>query len=151
MDDSGAIERLMFSYAECLDAGDLEGVADLFSDAAFGGPDDRHLVVGRDAVLALLRSTVRIHPDGTPRTAHVTTNVAVEIANGSAAARSRFTVLQAADGLLLQPIIAGRYHDRFGQTEGRWRFLERRVLTDLVGDVSHHMLIDPALLGLRSD
>jgi hypothetical protein len=43
-------------------------------------------------------------------------------------------------GLPLQPILAGRYHDRFVRTEGVWRFSERRYLIDLVGDVSHHML-----------
>jgi hypothetical protein len=127
----------------------LEGVADLFADAAFGGPDDAGLAVGRSAVLAILTSTVRIHPDGTPRTAHLTTNVAVEMGSGRASARSRFTVLQAVDGLPLQPIIAGRYRDRFVEGEGRWRFLERRVLTDLIGDVRQHLLIDPAVLGLR--
>lgn len=145
MDDPRVIERLIFSYAERLDAGDLEGVADLFSDAVFGGPGDRGTVAGRDAVLALLTSTVRIHADGTPRTAHVTTNVAVDVGSASATARSRFTVLQAVDGLALQPIIAGRYHDRFSQIEGQWRFAERRILTDLVGDLSMHLLTDRSL------
>jgi hypothetical protein len=150
MDNSRVIERLIFAYAELLDAGDLEGVADLFAGAEFGGPDDAGVVVGREAVLAVLTSTVRIHPDGTPRTAHVTTNVSVEMVKGAAVAHSRFTVLQAADGLALQPIIAGRYRDRFVEVEGRWSFAERRIFTDLVGDVHQHLLVDPAVLGLRA-
>jgi hypothetical protein len=150
MEASRVIERLIFSYAELLDAGDLEGVADLFASATFGGPDDATVVAGRDAVLAVLTSTVRIHSDGTPRTAHVTTNVSVEMGVGEAAARSRFMVLQAADGLVLQPIVAGRYLDRFAVVEGRWAFLERRILTDLVGDVRQHLLINPAALGRRA-
>ena len=142
MDDYRAIERLIFSYAEFLDAGNLAGVADLFEDAAFGGPDDAGLVVGRQAVLAVLTSTVRIHSDGTPRTAHVTTNVVVDVGDSVATARSRFTVLQAADGLALQVIVAGRYRDRFAEQEG--------FFTDLVGDVSQHLLIDRAALRRRS-
>jgi hypothetical protein len=48
-------------------------------------------------------------------------------------------VLQALPGLALQPIVSGRYLDRFERREGRWRFLERRVRTDLLGDVSRHL------------
>ncbi len=72
----------------------------------------------------------------------MTTNLILDVddANGTATARSYWTVLQAAPGLPLQPILAGRYHDRFRRRNGRWSFSERRYLVDLVGDVSRHML-----------
>ena len=38
-----------------------------------------------------------------------------------------------------QPIVSGRYQDRFERRGGQWRFVERRVRTDLVGDVSRHL------------
>jgi hypothetical protein len=41
--------------------------------------------------------------------------------------------------LALQPIASGRYHDRFERRGGRWRLVERRVRTDLVGDVTRHL------------
>jgi hypothetical protein len=47
--------------------------------------------------------------------------------------------LQALPDLALQPIVSGRYYDRFERHEGQWRFVERRVQTDLVGDVSRHL------------
>jgi hypothetical protein len=50
-----------------------------------------------------------------------------------------FTVLQALPDLILQPIAAGRYNDRFERHGGRWRFTQRRVHVDLVGDVSRHL------------
>ncbi|WP_232232790.1 MULTISPECIES: nuclear transport factor 2 family protein [Actinomycetes] len=53
--------------------------------------------------------------------------------------RSYFTVLQAVSGLALQPIIAGRYRDRFTRTADGWQFAERVVTIDLVGDVSGHL------------
>jgi hypothetical protein len=34
---------------------------------------------------------------------------------------------------------SGRYLDRFERRAGQWRFVERRVRTDLVGDVSRHL------------
>jgi 3-phenylpropionate/cinnamic acid dioxygenase small subunit len=142
MDSPREIERLLYTYAERLDAGDFEGVAALFAHAdlgAEGGP----AVHGRDAVLAMYRASVRLHADGTPRTRHVTTNVVVDVdeAAGTASARSCFTVFQQLDDFPLQAIIVGRYRDRFARTDGAWHFAERRMLLDLRGDLSRHLLI----------
>jgi hypothetical protein len=43
---------------------------------------------------------------------------------------------------MLQPIVDGRYHDTFERQQGTWRFSERRFLVDLVGDTSHHLLVE---------
>jgi 3-phenylpropionate/cinnamic acid dioxygenase small subunit len=133
------IAALVYGYAERIDAGDLEGVAALFADATYGaagGPERQ----GAAAVLDAIRRVVILH-DGVPRTRHVVTNLVVEVDEGAgtAAARSYFTVLQATRTLPLQPILAGRYHDRFRYAGGIWRFAERRIHVDLVGDVSQHM------------
>ena len=111
----------------------------LLADATFIGAAGR--VSGRDAIEKMLRDSLIVYDDGTPRTKHVTTNIAIEIdeETGRAASRSYFTALQALPGLALQPIVSGRYQDRFARREGRWRFVERRVRTDLVGDVSRHL------------
>lgn len=143
MDDSGrAIANLIATYAEMVDAGDFDGMADLLAEAAVGGGDDTPPLTGREGIVALFRSTARLYEDGTPRTKHVTTNLILDVDDqaGTAGARSYWTVLQAVPGLPLQPILAGRYHDRFERRDGTWRFTERRYLVDLVGDVSHHML-----------
>lgn len=138
--DRHAIEALLFTYAERLDAGDLAGVAALFAHATYrsaGGGEYR----GSDAVRNVLTRLVRLY-DGTPRTKHVTTNVVIELDEcaGTAAARSYFTVLQAVDGLALQPIVAGRYHDRFVRADAVWRFADRLIFMDLVGDLSRHLI-----------
>src|SRR3954451_21530458 len=89
----------------------------------------------------MLRDSLIVYEDGTPRTKHVTTNIAIEVDEeaGTAVARSYFTALQALPGLALQPIVSGRYRDRFERRDGEWCFVERRVRTDLVGDLSHHL------------
>ncbi len=96
---------------------------------------------GRDAIEKMLRDRLIVYDDGTPRTKHVTTNVAIEVdeEEGTAVSRSYFTALQALPDLALQPIVSGRYQDRFERRDGQWRFVERRVRTDLVGDVSRHL------------
>jgi 3-phenylpropionate/cinnamic acid dioxygenase small subunit len=142
-DARGEIENLLYLYAERMDAGDLEGVARLFEHAEYhaggGGP------LSADQVLRVNRELIILHGDGTPRTKHLTTNVAIrlDLEAGTASAHSYFTVIQGVAGAPLQPIVAGRYHDRFARVDGAWRFAERRILVDLVGDLSRHLRTIP--------
>jgi 3-phenylpropionate/cinnamic acid dioxygenase small subunit len=133
------IERLIATYAELVDDGDFAAVGQLLGDARFTG--GAGVVTGGDAIEKMLRDNVILYDDGTPRTKHVTTNLAIEVDEeaGTAVSRAYFTALQALPDLALQPIVSGRYHDRFERREGQWRFVERRVRTDLVGDVSRHL------------
>lgn len=136
-----AVANLVGRYAECIDAGDYAGAGRLLAHAGVGG-EEGALLRGEDAVAGLFTATARRYGDGTPRTKHVTTNLIVEVEDGAreAAARSYFTVFQATAEFPLQPILCGRYRDRFEYVDGAWRFAERRFAIDLVGDVSHHML-----------
>ena len=139
-----AIENLIATYAEFVDDGDFAGVGTLLADATFTGAAGS--VSGRDAIEKMLRDSLIVYDDGTPRTKHVTTNIAIEIDEeaGTADSRSYFTVLQALPELALQPIVSGRYQDRFERRDGQWHFVERCVRTDLVGDVSRHLRHPPA-------
>ncbi|MEZ4333738.1 MAG: nuclear transport factor 2 family protein [Myxococcota bacterium] len=148
LSDERQIVNLIHRYAELQDAADFERVAALFRGAAFrveGGPSAE----GAQAVLALKRAHDRVHPDGSLRTKHVTTNVRIELdeAGRSARACSSFQVFQATDRLPLQCIVAGRYEDRFEKIDGEWQFRDRWIRPDLVGDLSEHTRGDP--LGLR--
>jgi 3-phenylpropionate/cinnamic acid dioxygenase small subunit len=134
-----AIEKLLYRYAELLDAGDFAGVGALFTEATFTGAAGS--VSGQDGIEKMLSEHVILYEDGTPRTKHVTTNLIIEIDHdaSTAVSRSYFTAMQAVPGLALQTIVSGRYHDRFERRDGQWRFVERRVHTDLVGDLSRHL------------
>ncbi|SFR92061.1 nuclear transport factor 2 family protein [Sphingomonas jatrophae] len=145
MSDAVHITNLLYRYAELMDLGDLTGVAGLFAHATIkmGGGTTLH---GADAMLALWRANVKLHPCGTPRTKHVITNPIVEIDDGGerATCRSYYTVLQAAPGVPLQVIGAGRYHDGFEKVDGTWRFATRDYsMFDLHGDLTQHLLIQP--------
>jgi 3-phenylpropionate/cinnamic acid dioxygenase small subunit len=134
-----AIENLIATYAELVDDGDFAGVGILLADATFTGGAGS--VSGGAAIEKMLRDNLIVYEDGTPRTKHVTTNVTIEVDEeaGTAVSRSYFTALQALPDLALQPIVSGRYHDRFERRDGQWRFVERHVRTDLLGDVSRHL------------
>lgn len=136
------ITNLLYRYAECIDAGDLPGAAALFEHARIriGGPDTDTIDAAR--LLGIWKSLIVLHPDGTPRTKHVTTNPVIELDEdaGTASCRSYYTVLQQTDEFPLQTIVTGRYHDRFERVDGQWRFCYRDLtLIDMIGDVSHHL------------
>jgi ketosteroid isomerase-like protein len=145
-----AITRLVHSYAERIDRGDFEGVAELLAHAALTVEGSEEVRRGRSEILRRYAETTRRYEDcGTPRTQHVTTNLIVDVDEGAGTAtcRSYFTVLQQTPELSLQPIIAGRYHDAFERVEGEWRFSRRHIICDLFGDLSQHLLFDASALG----
>lgn len=140
-DNCRTIENLVYTYAERIDAGDLAGVADLFRHGRIqAGPG--MVFEGSDQVRRMYDGATRLYEDGTPRTRHVTTNVAVDVDEdaGTGSARSYYTVFQQTDELPLQPIIAGHYHDTFHQVDGQWCFDTREMFVDLTGDLTHHLL-----------
>lgn len=142
--DFEAISRLVYTYAERLDAGDFEGVADLFAHATLRAGGRSEVLRGRDGALAMYRNSVVLY-DRSPCTKHVITNLIVDLDAGgrTASARSYFTVLQARPELPLQVVIAGRYHDRFARIGGTWHFTERVFFADLFGDLRFHLKGDP--------
>lgn len=153
--DREAITDLIYRYAELIDAGDFDGVGELLGHAAFGGPGTP-TVSGAGNIAAVFAMTTRRFDDGTPKTRHLVLNPIVEIDGDHATARSTFCVVQATDRLPLQPIVVGRYFDRFARGAdgdsvarqgGGWHFTERIAAVEMTGDVSEHLLIDPATFG----
>lgn len=135
------ITNLLYRYADAMDCGDLQRAATLFAHARIRYGSERHGDAGE--LLATWSRRVRIHADGTPRTKHVITNPIVEVdeEGDRATCQSYYTVLQAADGLPLQVIAAGRYRDEFERVDGQWRFSFRDYsLLDLRGELSSHLL-----------
>jgi ketosteroid isomerase-like protein len=141
-----AIPNLVATYAERIDLGDFEGVADLFAHATITVEENDIVVTGKAEAQAMYSQWTRRYEDtGTPKTRHVTTNLILDVDDeaGTGTCRCYFTVLQRTDSLPFQPIIAGRYHDRFERVDGVWRFAHRHMINDLTGDLSQHMLADP--------
>jgi 3-phenylpropionate/cinnamic acid dioxygenase small subunit len=137
--DRHDIEKLLYAYAERLDRGDLDGVAQLFAHATWRSNQRSDVLQGVDQVRRVYDAIVLY--DGVPRTMHLITNVTVTWSEGIDVASSRcnFTVLQARPGEAPHPVLAGRYHDEFVRAEGVWRFDDRLIITDLIGDLSTHM------------
>lgn len=137
-DGVSAVVELINRYAELLDSGDLDGVADLFSRAAWSSSLGGAPLAGRDQVRRAY-DRVKLY-DGSPLTRHLMSNVVVDLETEASSARSRcyFTVLQQPPGRPTRIVLAGRYHDRFERAGDAWHFVERVIHADLVGDLSLH-------------
>ena len=133
------IENLIGTYAFLVDDGDFDGLGELLDQCDFA-LGDGPAIRGKDAIAKFGRESLQVYADGTPRTRHVTTNIIIEVdeAEGLARSRSYYTVFQAVPGFPLQAIACGRYRDKFLRTDGGWRFAERSVQTQLIGDITHH-------------
>jgi hypothetical protein len=141
-EDYFAIQNLIYSYCHRIDRGDFKAVGELLAQAAIIVPAAAEPVRGAQAIHDMYAKFTRRYPEGnTPRTAHVTSNLIIEPDGADAArAQSYFLVHHATETLPLQPIIGGRYFDRFARIEGTWGFTERRIEIDLLGNLSAHML-----------
>lgn len=137
------ISNLLYIYAEYLDSGDLESACELFKNAQLIDAASGAVITGSADILSVYKHSIIIHKDSTPKTKHVTSNIIFDInkSKNLAETRSYFTVFQQTAELPLQAIVMGRYHDAFACTHNKWHFTQRKIYTDLLGDVSHHMNI----------
>jgi hypothetical protein len=99
-----------------MDAADWTGVGELFADAELVAENGAVVAAGADAVRAMYERGTKLY-NGLPHTRHITANSIVDIDGNSATARSCYVVFQQAGGLVLQPIITGRYRGRFTSHE----------------------------------
>lgn len=139
--DGDHIRNLLGSYCERIDRADYEAVGALFGDGgALATEDGVELARGASEIAAFFRGMVKLH-DGQQRTKHVVANTVLEESDDEVVvARSSYIVLQATAELPLQPIIAGRYVDRFVRDrDGTWSWTERRFSADLTGHLSQHL------------
>ena len=142
-DAKGEIEALIHRYAKRVDDGDFAGVAELFSAGRIISADGTVLAQGFEAVHEFYSATVRLYPPhNTPLTQHVVSNLVLDIDEHLANGSCQYTVFQCTDKLPLQPVIAGRYLDMFERSDGQWRFRERKMSPQLIGDLSQHLTED---------
>jgi hypothetical protein len=138
--DGDHIRNLLGTYCDLIDAADYDGVGRLFrDDGVLATEDGTVLARGGPAIAESYRGMIKLH-DGAQRTKHIVANSVLEPEGADVVVvRSSFLVLQATASLPLQPIMAGRYVDRFERRDGTWGWAERRFIPDLVGHLSEHL------------
>jgi uncharacterized protein (TIGR02246 family) len=122
------IAELIARYNAAIDDGDIQGWANCFApEGVFDG------MIGRFAAhreLDRFTAAVKNLTTTTPNLRHYVTNILTEV-NGSEA-RSRCFLLMTSTSKEggAKIAIAGQYKDRLVKRDGRWLFLERKVLID---------------------
>ncbi|MGH3638441.1 MAG: nuclear transport factor 2 family protein [Mycobacterium sp.] len=144
IDSARQIENLLYTYAERIDAGDLDGVAELFAHGRICGLQDgppETVFAGTTKVRAMYEMATRLYEDGTPKTKHLTSNARIDVDDeaGTATSTANYLVTQATPELPLQVIVTGHYRDTFHRIDDTWWFDTRIMFVDQVGDTSHHL------------
>ena len=96
-DSAREIKNLIYTYAERLDAGDLDGVAELFAHGRICGMEDgppETVFAGPARVRQMYEMATRLYEDGTPKTKHNTSNVQLDIDEDAGTARSSVLLLR---------------------------------------------------------
>jgi 3-phenylpropionate/cinnamic acid dioxygenase small subunit len=137
------VRNLLGRYCRLIDAGDFAGLGALMDRASLQSEDGTEIARGGAAVADMYRGLVKVNAAGSPGTHHVVTNTEFAFEDdGTITAHSAYVVLQATDDLPLQPVIAGRYVDRFAEDpDSSWHFAQRRFSIGLTGELSRHMRI----------
>jgi hypothetical protein len=144
--DYERIRALTYEYTFRLDRGDFAGVAELLAAGRLRmEAKGMHAepIRGAAAIEAFYAEQVVTY-DGDPRTRHLITNHAVEIAADGRSANGEcyFTVLQAVPRQPIGTVVSGRYSDRFELADGGWRFVEKLIQVDYLGSIGDHFAID---------
>lgn len=143
-EDIQAIKNLIYTYASCVDRADYEALAKMFEKGAIKANrgEEGDALVGSDQIHAHYSGTNKIHESGSPQTHHMVTNVIIDPSQSrslNVKAGSCYLVLQATPNLPLQPIVAGRYDDVFVCENEIWRYAEKFIYVDLIGNISEHL------------
>jgi hypothetical protein len=150
LSDGDHIRNLLGRYCDLMDAGFFDNVGELFAFASLVDDTGRVLARGAAEVADYYERITRRYETGGLRTKHLVLNTVLEEATGDhganamVIARSSYVVLQATGPLPLQPIITGRYVDKFVRVSGEWRWAERAFIVDQLGDLSQHLRFDLA-------
>ncbi|MEM9705197.1 MAG: nuclear transport factor 2 family protein [Pseudomonadota bacterium] len=141
-DDYFGIQNLINRYFELVDAGRLQDCAALFAHARMHYLSSGEIVDrDPDKIHEIMQSFVRLYGDPpSPLTRHHSGNICIyPEADGKAHATSSAIIVQATPSFSLQVIAEASYADNFEKAEGQWRFTERKLSLNFVGDLSAHL------------
>jgi hypothetical protein len=144
------IRRIILSYPERIDRGNIEGVVELLTGVKMCNsngilapevPEEEIPTLSAEDVRRNYSSGVIFYDDGLPHTKHIITNIDIWFSDDSRKANSRafYQVLQGMDNFPLQVIITGRYEDTYELEDNNWKLRIRREYADIVGDLSRHV------------
>jgi 3-phenylpropionate/cinnamic acid dioxygenase small subunit len=138
MADRDDITAIVYSYAELLDGGDVEGVVAMFDRATWRSAATGTVLRTPEELRAVYSSLVPT--DGSPpRTRHLMHNLIIDTDDGDDRARARcsYTVLEQGGleggdpGAPVRILLVGRYEDSYARDTDGWYLTDRVFHVDL--------------------
>ncbi len=122
--EKNAIREVMATYCFRLDAGDMDGMAALFTPDGVWETDFGK-GAGRAGIAEHGRS-LRAHGNPRPRAVHLCTNIVIDLQGDTASVLSNWTTVQNSEA---GPKIgsAGGYIDKMVKQNGQWLFVHRKI------------------------
>ena len=129
------IQELCRRYAETIDAGRFDEFAALFAHGLWRG-------IPGSEIEGWLTDRIRVFEDGTPRTAHLTSELAIDVQGLRATGRCVVTILQQPDPQgPIKFLTVNDCVDEFELAGDAWRFVRRDPNPRLRADMSTHQRV----------
>ena len=135
LEDREAIRNLLIEYGRTLDTRDFKAFSELFARKVGEWDGGMGIAKGPEAIRKLMEETIGKNTGGinTPNF-HIFSNETIDVKGDSAKAVSKWAfVVQDKDGKP-QWVYLGHYNDTLIREDGRWKFLLRRVTSDIPGE-----------------
>jgi len=135
LEDREAIRALLVEYGRTLDARDFKGFSELFASGVGEWNGGMGVARGPESIRKLMEQTIGNNTSGTNSpNFHIFSNETINMNGDRATALSKWAfVVQGNDGRP-QWVYLGHYDDIFLREEGRWKFLQRKVTSDIPGE-----------------
>lgn len=137
-----AISSLIARYTRLVDTAAYDELGAMFEFGEITANRGGEPLRGSAAIAGFYGRTNKSYGEAGASTLHIVTNLEFdELADAGATVRSCFVVLQSRPDLPLQPIVCGRYRDRFAHGANGWAYASKHIEVGLIGDLSHHLNI----------
>lgn len=135
LEDREAIRDLLLEYGRTLDARDFKGFSELFAREVGewnGGMGDAK---GPEAIRKLMEETIGNNTGGiNSPNFHIFSNETIDVKGDRATAVSKWAFVVQGDDGRPQWVYLGHYNDTLIREDGRWKFLLRKVSSDIPGE-----------------
>ena len=135
LEDREAIRDLLAAYGSTLDARDFKGFSELFARDVGEWNGGMGVARGPAAIRTLMEKTIGSGGRGTgSHNFHIFSNARIELHGDRATAVSKWAFIVQGDDGKPQLVYLGHYDDKLIRQDGRWKFLQRKVTTDIPGE-----------------
>ena len=131
LEDREAIRNLLMEYGRTLDARDFKAFSELFARSVGEWNGGMGVARGPEAIRKLMEESITGKPGAN---FHIFNNEMIDVDGDRATAVTKWTfIVKGKDGRP-QSVYLGHYNDTLIREDGRWKFLQRKVTSDIPGE-----------------